>query len=90
MMHTNDVQTVHTCQTRSGCKPRPSAYIQGPACIQGPASISTITSDPRPVFEAGLVFKEIWYARKMLWTIGNGECELMMLCNSHEDRVRVT
>jgi len=45
---------------------------------------------PRPVFEAGLVFEEIWYARKMLWTIGNGECELMMLCNSHEDRVRVT
>jgi len=51
MTHTNDAQTVHTCQTRSVCKPRPSAYIQGPACI------NTITSDPRPVFEALLVFK---------------------------------
>jgi len=28
-----------------------------PACIQGPASISTIMLDPRPVFEARLVFK---------------------------------
>jgi len=27
--------------------------------IQGPASISTITSDPRPVFEARLLFEEI-------------------------------
>jgi len=51
MTHTNDVQTVHTCQTRSVCKPRPLAYIEGPA------SISTIMSDPRPVFEARLVFK---------------------------------
>jgi len=31
--------------------------FQSPACIQGPASISTITSEPRPVFEARLVFK---------------------------------
>jgi len=38
MTHTNDAQTVHTCQTRSVRKPRPPAYIQGPACIQGPAS----------------------------------------------------
>jgi len=47
----NDVQTVHTCQTRSVRKPRPPAYIQGPA------SISTIMSDPGPVLEVRLVFK---------------------------------
>ena len=75
MTHTNDAQTVHTCQTRSVCKPRPPAYIQGPACIQGPASISTITSDHRPVFEARLVFKarllfeEIrYFCTMMTWT----------------------
>ena len=56
MTHTNDAQTVHTCQTRSVCKPGPPAYIQDPAYIQGPASISTTTLDPRPVFEAWLVF----------------------------------
>ena len=62
MTHTNDAQTVYTCQTRSVCKPRPPAYVQGPA------SISTIMSDPRPVFKAGLVikarllFEEIPYA----------------------------
>ena len=33
--HTNDAQTVHTCQTQSLCKPRPPAYIQGPASIRG-------------------------------------------------------
>ena len=54
-MHANDAQTVHTCQTQSVCKPQPPAYIQGSA------SISTITSDPRPVFEARLLFKEIQY-----------------------------
>jgi len=48
---------VQTCQTRSVCKPGPPAYIQDLACIQGPASISTTTLDPRPVFEARLVFK---------------------------------
>jgi len=37
-----------------------------PGFIQGQASINTITSDPRPVFEAQVVFKaqlvfeEIW------------------------------
>jgi len=51
MTHTNDVQTVHTCQTQSVRKPRPPAYIQGPA------TISTITSDPWPVFKVRLVFK---------------------------------
>jgi len=54
-MHTNDAQTEHTCQTRSVCKPRPPAYIQGPA------SISTITSDLRPVFETRPLFEEIRY-----------------------------
>jgi len=34
MTHTNDAQTVHSCQTRSVCKPRPPAYIQGPASIR--------------------------------------------------------
>jgi len=33
MKHTNDVQTVHTWQTRSVCKPQSPAYIHGPACI---------------------------------------------------------
>jgi len=33
------------------------AYIPDPVCIQGAASSGTITSDPRPVFEAPLVFK---------------------------------
>ena len=73
MPHTNDAQTVHTCQTRSVCKPRPPAYIQGPACIQGPASISTITSDPPacirgPKFggiaTAGLYLRPGFYSRK--------------------------
>jgi len=59
MTHTDDAQTVQTCDTRSVCKPRSSAYIRDPACIQGPASISIITSYPRPVFEAQLVFEEI-------------------------------
>jgi len=77
MTHTNDVQTVHTCQTRSVCKPRPPAYIQGPACIQGTASISTITSDPWPEFEARLVFKarllfeEIRYMFTYITTMDN-------------------
>jgi len=55
MTHTDDVQTVHTRQTRSVCKPRL------PACIQGSASVSTITSDPRLVFKAQPLFKELWY-----------------------------
>jgi len=55
--HTNDTQTVQTCQTRSVCKPRPPAYIRGPACIQGPASISITMLDPQPVFDARLIFK---------------------------------
>ena len=60
MTHTNDSQTVQTCQTRSVCKPRSPAYLRDPACIQGPASISTTTLDSRPVFpEARLVFEEI-------------------------------
>ena len=28
MMHTNDAQTVHTCQTRSVCKPRPQLIFE--------------------------------------------------------------
>jgi len=48
---------VQTCQTRSVCKPGPPAYRRDPACIQGPATINTTTLDPRPVFEAQLVFK---------------------------------
>jgi len=60
MTHTNDAQ----------CRPvRLDQYVNHdpPAYIRGPASISTTTSDPRPVFEARLVFKarlvfeEIWY-----------------------------
>jgi len=67
MKHTNDAQTVQTCQTRWVCKPRPPAYIWDPAWVQGPASISTTTSDPQPVYEARVVFKvrsvieEIWH-----------------------------
>ena len=37
------------------------ACIWGPASIQGPASISTIKSDPRLVFEARFVFKDLRY-----------------------------
>ena len=65
MTHTNDAQTLHTCQTQSGCKPRLPSYIRGPAYIQGPASIRTITSDPWLVFEEIryrliLVYREIF------------------------------
>jgi len=69
MTHTNDAQTVHTRQTRSVCKPRPPAYIQGTASIT-----STITSDPRPVFEARLVYKAGFYSRKY----GNSRTETEM------------
>ena len=58
MTHTNDVQTVHTCQTRSVCKLRPPAYIQGPA------SISTITSDPGLYSRPGLYLRPGFYSRK--------------------------
>ena len=74
MMHTNDAQTVQTCQTRWVCKPRPPAYIWDPAWVQGPASISTTTSDPQPVYEARVVFKvrsvieEIWHISQPLFS----------------------
>ena len=77
VMHTNDAQTVHTCQTRSGCKPQPLAYIRGSACIQGPASISTITSDSWSVSEARLAFKAQLVFEK--YGTGSTTCALLLI-----------
>jgi len=70
---------MQTYQTRSVCKPGPPAYIQDPACIQGPASIGTTTLDPRPVFEAWLLFGEIFnltYYRWRFYMVMGGAMEM--------------
>jgi len=62
--HTNDAQTVHTCQIRSVCKPRPPAYIQARLVFKARPLLAQWHQTPGLYSRPGLYLRPGFYSRK--------------------------
>jgi len=62
--HTNDAQTVHTCQTRSVCKPWPPVYIQDRLVFKARPLLAQVRQTPGLYSRPGLYLRSGFYSRK--------------------------